>query len=160
MIICGRKGRPYCLPSRMVVASAQAERSKAGKARPPRANARRFIAETPWAMVDPPLSSLRSSGVARSNVNPFSPAGESQPMNDTTHDPDAGLEPAFAAPANACDAHFHVFGPPERYTYDASDLRYKPPHAPVEAYLQIARRLGFTRYVFVQPSAYGYDNSC
>src|SRR5262249_4181825 len=31
---------------------------------------------------------------------------------------------------------------------------------PVEAYLQIARRLGFTRYVFVQPSAYGYDNSC
>src|SRR5262249_30245994 len=71
-----------------------------------------------------------------------------------------GLEAAFAAPANACDAHFHVFGPPEGYAYDASDLRYKPPHAPVEAYLQIAHRLGFTRFVFVQPSAYGYDNSC
>ena len=26
------------------------------------------------------------------------------------HDPDAGREPAFAAPKNACDAHFHVFG--------------------------------------------------
>ena len=26
------------------------------------------------------------------------------------HDPDTGYEPAFAAPKNACDAHFHVFG--------------------------------------------------
>ena len=40
-----------------------------------------------------------------------------------THDPDAGLEPAFAAPPQACDAHFHVFGPAGRYPY-GSDLRY------------------------------------
>ena len=34
-------------------------------------------------------------------------------MDDMTkHDPDAGFEPAFAAPPNACDAHFHVFGRP------------------------------------------------
>jgi 2-pyrone-4,6-dicarboxylate lactonase len=81
-------------------------------------------------------------------------------MNETTHDPDAGLVPAFAAPAHACDAHFHVFGPAERYAYDASDLRYRPPYAPLEAYLKGARSLGFERFVFVQPSAYGYDNSC
>jgi len=77
----------------------------------------------------------------------------------TEHDPDAGFEPAFAAPANACDAHFHVFGPADKYAY-GTDIRYKPPYEPVERYLKLARRLGFVRYVFVQPSAYGFDNSC
>ena len=77
----------------------------------------------------------------------------------TKHDPDAGFEPAFAAPPNACDSHFHVFGPAEKYPY-GSDIRYKPPYEPVERYLKLARRIGFVRYVFVQPSAYGFDNSC
>jgi len=77
----------------------------------------------------------------------------------TEHDPDAGFEPAFAAPPNACDSHFHVFGPAEKYAY-GTDIRYKPPYEPVERYLKLARRLGFVRYVFVQPSAYGFDNSC
>lgn len=76
------------------------------------------------------------------------------------HDPDAGYEPAFAAPKNACDAHFHVFGAEERYPYYALDLRYKPPHEPLSAYMKLARRLGFERFVFVQPSAYGLDNAC
>jgi 2-pyrone-4,6-dicarboxylate lactonase len=81
-------------------------------------------------------------------------------MDDMTkHDPDAGFEPAYAAPAIACDAHFHVFGAAERYPY-GTDIRYKPPYEPLEAYLKLARRLGFVRYVFVQPSAYGFDNSC
>lgn len=75
-------------------------------------------------------------------------------------DPDAGLEPAFRAPPLACDAHFHVFGREAQYPYEASDLRYKPPYEPLEAYLGLARRLGFERFVFVQPSAYGLDNSC
>jgi 2-pyrone-4,6-dicarboxylate lactonase len=74
-------------------------------------------------------------------------------------DPDAGFEPAFAAPPKACDAHFHVFGPAEKYAY-GTDIRYKPPYEPVDRYLKLARRLGFERYVFVQPSAYGFDNSC
>lgn len=76
------------------------------------------------------------------------------------HDPDAGREPALKAPKNACDAHFHVFGPEDRYPYDSSDLRYKPPYEPLEAYLKLARRIGFERFVFVQPSAYGLDNAC
>src|SRR5580700_9028353 len=75
------------------------------------------------------------------------------------HDPDAGFEPAFAAPSNACDTHFHVFGAAEKYPY-GSDIRYKPPCEPIERYLKLARRIGFVRYVFVQPSAYGFDNSC
>ena len=81
-------------------------------------------------------------------------------MNETAkHDPDAGFEPAFPAPPNACDAHFHVFGAAERYPY-GTDIRYKPPFEPLQAYLKLARRIGFMRYVFVQPSAYGFDNSC
>ena len=59
----------------------------------------------------------------------------------------------------ACDAHFHVFGPPEHYPY-AQDLRYKPPSAPLEDYLEHAHELGIGCHVFVQPSAYDRDNSC
>src|SRR5258708_20550901 len=74
--------------------------------------------------------------------------------------PDDGLEPAYAAPRNACDAHFHVFGPADKYPHVTTDLRYQPPHAPLAEYVTIARRLGFERFVFVQPSAYGLDNAC
>src|SRR5579862_3698715 len=77
----------------------------------------------------------------------------------TEHDPDAGFEPAFVAPPNACGVHFHVFGLSEKYAY-GSDIRYKPPYEPIERYLKLAQRLGLVRYVFVQPSAYGFDNSC
>jgi predicted TIM-barrel fold metal-dependent hydrolase len=76
-----------------------------------------------------------------------------------TH-PDDDLEPAYAAPRNACDAHFHIFGPADKYPHVTTDLRYQPPSAPLAAYLEIARRLGLTRFVFVQPSAYGLDNAC
>jgi 2-pyrone-4,6-dicarboxylate lactonase len=72
-------------------------------------------------------------------------------------------EPAFRVPPLGCDAHFHVFGPAGRYPYGAGlseSLRYAPPQAPLEAYLAHARRLGFERFVFVQPSAYGRDNAC
>jgi 2-pyrone-4,6-dicarboxylate lactonase len=65
----------------------------------------------------------------------------------------------FRAPPSACDAHFHVFGRAARYPY-AADLRYGLPFAPLPAYLALARRLGIERMVFVQPSAYGRDNSC
>ena len=60
---------------------------------------------------------------------------------------------------HACDTHFHVFGPADRYPY-AGQLRYDPPQADLEDYLGEANALGFSRYVFVQPSAYGQDNRC
>jgi 2-pyrone-4,6-dicarboxylate lactonase len=69
-------------------------------------------------------------------------------------------KPAFAAPAEACDAHFHVFGPADRYPYGSPQLRYAPPLAPLADYLRLASHLGLTRHVFVQPSAYGRDNRC
>lgn len=73
--------------------------------------------------------------------------------------PQNEVEPAFEAPPLACDCHFHVFGPAARYPH-GSDLRYTPPQAPLADYLALAHRLGFERFVFVQPSAYGRDNAC
>jgi predicted TIM-barrel fold metal-dependent hydrolase len=67
--------------------------------------------------------------------------------------------PQWRAPALSCDSHFHVFGPLEQYPV-GGDLRYKPPYAPLPDYLALARRMGFGRFVFVQPSAYGRDNTC
>lgn len=58
-----------------------------------------------------------------------------------------------------CDSHFHVFGPRERYAH-AGDQRYQPPYAPLNAYLETAKKLAIERFVFVQPSAYGRDNAC
>ena len=67
--------------------------------------------------------------------------------------------PAFKAPPLSCDSHFHVFGRPGQYPYGA-DIRYTPPHAPLEEFLRLAGHLGVERYVFVQPSAYGRNNDC
>lgn len=67
------------------------------------------------------------------------------------------IAPAYPAPAGACDTHFHVFGPLDRYPV-ASRSRYEPPHAPLGEYTALAQRLGIERLVFVQPSAYGTDN--
>src|SRR3970040_1094471 len=67
--------------------------------------------------------------------------------------------PEFKAPPLSCDSHFHAVGPAERYWY-GTDIRYKPPLAPLEDYLKLARHLGCERFVFVQPSAYGRDNAC
>jgi 2-pyrone-4,6-dicarboxylate lactonase len=68
-------------------------------------------------------------------------------------------DPEFKPPPRSCDSHFHVFGPAERYPC-GTDLRYEPPVAPLADFLTLSRRLGFERWVFVQPSAYGRDNAC
>ena len=67
--------------------------------------------------------------------------------------------PEFRSPPGGCDAHFHVFGPAASYPYGV-DLRYTPPLAPLADFLAVAAKLGLSRYVFVQPSAYGRDNRC
>jgi 2-pyrone-4,6-dicarboxylate lactonase len=73
---------------------------------------------------------------------------------------DETVEPAFRAPPLACDAHFHVFGPVQRYPARDPKIRYKIPTAPLQDYLKLAQRLGIERFVFVQPSAYLRDNEC
>lgn len=65
--------------------------------------------------------------------------------------------PKFAVPANACDCHAHVLGPPEKYPYVA-ERSYTPPTALLEDYQALHRALGIARAVIVQPSVHGTDN--
>lgn len=65
--------------------------------------------------------------------------------------------PRLKAPAGACDTHMHVYD--KKYPL-ASTAVSAAPDAPVEGYLAVQRRLGLSRTVVVQPSAYGTDNRC
>ena len=67
--------------------------------------------------------------------------------------------PRLLAPPGACDCHIHIFGPRARFPL-AAELAYTPAEAPVEAYRELQCRLGLSRTVVVQPSAYGTDNAC
>jgi predicted TIM-barrel fold metal-dependent hydrolase len=66
--------------------------------------------------------------------------------------------PELLAPTNACDTHFHLFGPRDRFPY-ATQRAYTPPDAPLEALLAMHERIGITRGVMVQGNAHGTDNS-
>jgi predicted TIM-barrel fold metal-dependent hydrolase len=67
-------------------------------------------------------------------------------------------KPVFTPPPNSCDAHFHVFGPPEQFPF-VSTHEYTPPAAPLEHYLKMSAVIGIERAVVVQPSVHGLDNS-
>lgn len=66
--------------------------------------------------------------------------------------------PKTRIPANACDSHHHIYDP-VNYAYQPTDTRNQPPST-VECYQMLQERLGITRSVVVQPSAYGADNRC
>ena len=65
----------------------------------------------------------------------------------------------MSVPANACDCHMHIFGDPAMYP-PATWRAYDPVPMGLDRYDKEAARMGFARVVFVQPSAYGTDNSC
>jgi 2-pyrone-4,6-dicarboxylate lactonase len=67
-------------------------------------------------------------------------------------------KPHFTQPAEACDTHFHIFGPPERFPF-VSTHEYTPPAAPLEHYQKMVAIIGIERAVVVQPSVHGLDNS-
>jgi predicted TIM-barrel fold metal-dependent hydrolase len=67
-------------------------------------------------------------------------------------------KPLYAPPANSCDSHFHVFGPPEVFPF-LSTHEYTPPAAPLEHYHKMLAVIGIERAVVVQPSVHGLDNS-
>ena len=60
-------------------------------------------------------------------------------------------------PANACDAHMHVFGPYDRFPL-AEDRSYTPVPADALAVIAHLDRTGMRRGVIVNASAYGTDN--
>jgi predicted TIM-barrel fold metal-dependent hydrolase len=67
--------------------------------------------------------------------------------------------PDYVAPAGACDSHFHIFGPYDRFPLSAA-RGYTPPEALVADYLRMRTTLRLSRSVIVQPSVYGADNEC
>ncbi len=66
--------------------------------------------------------------------------------------------PAFSLPPLACDSHFHVFGPANKFPY-AQDRTFTPHDAPKEKLLALHRLLGFERGVFVQSQCHGSDHA-
>ena len=67
-------------------------------------------------------------------------------------------QPQLRLPANACDAHVHVFGPTHRFPY-ASDSATQPAEAPKEKLFALHKMLGITRCVVVQSMVHGLDNA-
>jgi predicted TIM-barrel fold metal-dependent hydrolase len=67
--------------------------------------------------------------------------------------------PRFNVPNDAVDCHAHIFGPTGQYPY-AKGRAYTPPDASLSDYLHVLDTIGVRRGVLVQPSVYGFDNSC
>ena len=63
----------------------------------------------------------------------------------------------WPTPANACDAHLHVYDP--RFAAAQADSRV-PNGRSLADYRQVQQRLGLQRAVIVQAKLYGTDNSC
>ena len=66
--------------------------------------------------------------------------------------------PSWTLPDGACDTHFHIFGPPDKFPF-AETRRYTPPGGPLENYWKVQKITGLTRAIAVQPTAHGMDNS-
>jgi 2-pyrone-4,6-dicarboxylate lactonase len=66
--------------------------------------------------------------------------------------------PSLSLPAEACDAHCHIFGPAARFPF-APGRTYTPVDAPKETLFALHRKLGIERAVLVQASCHGTDNS-
>lgn len=67
-------------------------------------------------------------------------------------------KPAFTPPSGAVDAHCHVFGPADKFSY-APNRKYTPGDAPKEKLFALRDYLGFERNVIVQASCHGRDNA-
>ncbi len=66
-------------------------------------------------------------------------------------------KPKFTPPPGACDAHCHIFGPPEVFPY-SDRRRYTPPAAPFEHYMMMLDIIGIDRGIVVQPNVHDTDN--
>ena len=67
--------------------------------------------------------------------------------------------PTFPLPTGAWDTHVHIFGPAARYPH-VDKPHYTLPDGTLALYRSLMPRLGIERFVIVQPSFYGSDNSC
>jgi 2-pyrone-4,6-dicarboxylate lactonase len=67
--------------------------------------------------------------------------------------------PNFLMPSGAWDVHVHIFGPSERYSH-VEKPHYTLPDGTLTQYRSLMPQIGIERFVLVQPSYYGTDNSC
>lgn len=68
-------------------------------------------------------------------------------------------EPKLKLPPGACDSHFHVFGPKDKFPY-AKAAPYVPKlDAPKDVLLDRHMFLGIERGIVVQSAVHGHDNS-
>ncbi len=70
----------------------------------------------------------------------------------------ARTKPRLIAPADACDCHIHAYD--KVYPTAATAVVRTPEWATADAYRGVRSRLGTSRAVVVQPTAYGTDNRC
>jgi predicted TIM-barrel fold metal-dependent hydrolase len=100
------------------------------------------------------MTALTSKSVLNTNLFAATeaPAGIQVPYSTGRN------RPLLHVPANACDCHHHIYDP-VRFSYTPDDTRNQPP-ATVDVYKLLQRRLGTSRDVMIQPSAYGTDNGC
>ena len=66
--------------------------------------------------------------------------------------------PKLKAPAGSCDTHMHFYD--KRFPLAKTAASAPPEDGSVATYRAMQRRIGFSRTVVVQPTAYGLDNSC
>lgn len=66
--------------------------------------------------------------------------------------------PTIRLPADACDAHCHIFGPTSVFPY-APDRTFTPPEAPLADLRKLHALLGLRRAVIVQSAAHGTDHA-
>src|SRR4051812_14357172 len=59
----------------------------------------------------------------------------------------------------ACDCHVHVFGPRDRYP-QIDTRAYTAGIAPLDTLQRHGEPLGIARFVIIQASVHGMDNSC
>jgi len=67
-------------------------------------------------------------------------------------------KPSFVVPAGAVDAHCHVFGPGDVFSF-APERKYTPCDASREQLFALRDFLGFDKNVLVQATCHGADNS-
>jgi len=65
--------------------------------------------------------------------------------------------PRYVPPANACDAHCHIWGPVARFPF-VENRPFTPPDRGKEDLAALYARLGITRSVIVQAIVHGTDN--
>jgi predicted TIM-barrel fold metal-dependent hydrolase len=79
----------------------------------------------------------------------------SKPMRDAQ----TLTRPQFTVPAGACDSHVHVFEADAKYPSVATP-HYTLPDGNLGKLRRMAETLSLQRFVIVQPSYYGTNNSC